>query len=434
MRTRTIRRTADDHDPALARDVGQRILAARKRAGMTQTELTGGRYTKAFISALEHGISRPSLEALTYLAQRLRVPVTELLGERQPAWSRVEADLLLVSGDWLKAADAYRTLLDDETQPLKRAELERGLAEALVRLERPQEAIAVASSSAAGFEAAGSPEDAAMARYWLGGAFYAMDNEDEAASIMRSVLDGIRGGLKVEAHWEVRLLIALAAIENRRGEEARALGYLEEARSRVGDIDDRKRGAFLVTLATSYRERGDLEGAIRLADQALARYRDALLDREVGLLENDLALSYMAMGSIGKAREHAATADAALTATADDRDRAHVVETLAQIALAAGELDDAERTAAAALVLATDTMNHKAAISAGLTQARIARRRGDLALAAERMEAAAGLASEHARPQQQGDILTEWSEILAELGDVAGAYRLSREALEVVRH
>jgi transcriptional regulator with XRE-family HTH domain len=433
MRTRTIRRTADQ-DRTLTRDVGNRILAARKRAGLTQTQLAGGRYTKAFISALEHGISNPSLEALTFLSQQLQVPVTELLGERAPAWSRVEADLLLASGDWLKAADAYRGLLDDEAQPLRRAELERGLAEALVRLERPDEAIAVASSAAAAFDAAGAAEDAAMARYWLAGAFYAKDNEDEAASIDRALLDGVRAGLKVEAHWEVRLLIALAAIEHRRGEETRALGYLEEARAKVADVDDRRRGAFLATLAATYRERGDLEAAVRLADQAIARFREAMLEREVALLENDLALSYMAMGSIARAREHAAAADAALRATGDERDRAHVVETVAQIALAAGELEEAERTAAAALALATDTVNHKAAISAALTSARVARARGDLSLAGQRMETAAGLAREHARPQQQGDILTEWSEILAELGDVAGAYRLSREALEVVRH
>ncbi len=433
MRTRTVRRTYDHH-PELAQQVGRRILAARQRAGLTQTQLAGGRYTKAFISALEHGISKPSIEALTFLAEQLHLPVNELLGEQEPRWSRIEADLFLASGDWLKAADAYQILLDVEVQPIRRAELERGLAEAFVRLERPDEAIAVASSSAAAFDAAGQAEDAAMARYWLGGAFIAKDNEAEAASVMRALLDGVRGGLKVEPHWEVRLLIALAGIENRRGEEARALDYLEQARSRVGDVDDRRRGAFLVTLATSYRERGDLEAAIRVADQAIARYRDALLDREVALLENDLALTYMAMGSLARAREHAGLADTGLRAIGDERDRAHVVETEAQIALAAGELDDAERTAALALALATDTMNHKAAISAALTHARVARRRGDLAVAAQRMETAAGLAREHARPQQQGDVLTEWSEILAELGDVGGAYRLSREALEVVRH
>ena len=49
------------------------------------------------------------------------------------------------------------------------------------------------------------------------------------------------------------------------------------------------------------------------------------------------------------------------------------------------------------------------------------------------MESAATLAREHARPQQLRDILTEWSDVLSELGDDKGAYRLSREALQLGR-
>ncbi len=72
-------------------------------------------------------------------------------------------------------------------------------------------------------------------------------------------------------------------------------------------------------------------------------------------------------------------------------------------------------------------------MSASLTLARIARTSGDARLAADRMEAAAALAREHARPQQLRDILTEWSDLLSALGDDAGAYRVSREALQLGR-
>jgi tetratricopeptide (TPR) repeat protein len=435
MRTKTARRpSADLKDPAVARAIGQRIKAARQRAGMTQTELAGGMYTKAFISALEHGVSYASLPALTFLAERLQTPATELLGERAPAWSRVEADLLLASGDWERAVDAYRDLLEEESQPIRRAELQRGLAEALVRLERVDEALGLAAAAAHAFDTAGAAEDAATARYWVGAALYLRDNEEEAASVLRSLLEQVRAGLRVEPDWEARLLIFLASVETRRGEEARALDYLEEARALVGDIDDRRRGSFLHNLAISYRERGDLEAAIRLANQALARYREALLDREVAMLENELALTYLAMGSTQRAVEHADLADAGMRALGDERTRSHVVETRAQIELAAGRTSAAEALAGEALALATDTMNHRAEISAALLLARIARQGGDLEAAGARMERAAALAREHGRPQQLRDILTEWSEILADLGDVAGAYRLSREALDAVRH
>jgi hypothetical protein len=65
-------------------------------------------------------------------------------------------------------------------------------------------------------------------------------------------------------------------------------------------------------LAISYRERGDLEAAVRTANQAMARYRELLLDREVGLLENELALTYMGLGSLDRASTYASAADARL--------------------------------------------------------------------------------------------------------------------------
>ena len=59
------------HDSALAQQIGARIREARKRSGFTQQQLAGDRYTKAYVSALETGIARPSMVALSYLAERL---------------------------------------------------------------------------------------------------------------------------------------------------------------------------------------------------------------------------------------------------------------------------------------------------------------------------------------------------------------------------
>jgi transcriptional regulator with XRE-family HTH domain len=420
-------------DRGIAVEVGTRIKAARLAAGLTQARLAEGRYTKAYISALENGLSKPSLAALTFIATRLSLPVTHFLEEATPAWSRLEADLRLASGDWAVAADAYRDLLAGATHATRRAELERGLAEALYRMDQFQEALRVASSSAAAFDAIGAAADAAAARYWMAGAFIMLDNETEARSILRGLLDQLRAGLKVEPDWEVRILIALANADGRGGEEARALGYLEEARALVGKVDDRRRAVFLNSLAVSYRERGDLEAAVRLANQAMARYRELFLEGEVALLENELALNYMGMGSFERARSYATAADERMDAIGDHRNRAHVVETRSQIALAEGDLAGAEAIASEALELATREQNHKAAVSATLTLARIARKAGDPKIAAERMEAAATLAREHARPQQLRDVLTEWSDVLSELGDDKGAYRLSREALHLGR-
>ena len=420
-------------DRGIAREVGGRIRTARTKAGLTQAKLAEGRYTKAYISALENGLSKPSLAALSFIADRLGLPVTHFLSSSEPSWSRLEADLRLASGDWQAAIDAYTDLLDREANPTRRAELQRGLAEASCRLDRPDDAIAAAAAAAAAFDAANRPQDAAAARYWLATAFYEREDDAEARSILRTLLDQVRGGLDVLPDWEARLLIALATVDGRSGDPSRALAYLHEAKGVVDGLDDRRRATYLTSLAIGYRERGDLEAAMSTASQAIARFRELDGDREIAVLENELALTYMGLGALDRARTHAAAAEDRVRALGDERTRAHVLETRAQIALASGDLAGAESLASAALDLATANDNRKAAISASITLARIARDGGDSALSAARLEAAAELARKHARPHQLREVLTEWSDVLSELGDDRGAYRLSREALQLGR-
>jgi transcriptional regulator with XRE-family HTH domain len=430
---KSLGRSLAREDAPIARAVGERIRAERLRAKLTQQQLADGRYTKAYISALENGLAKPSLAALTFIAGKLGLTPALFLSDADPAWSRLEADLALASGDWLRAADAYTALLDGETQPIRRAELSRGLAEACYRLERGSEALAAASTAAAAFDRAGQLAEAAAARYWVGAAQYQLENDAEARSILRAVLDQVRGGLSVEPDFEARLLIALAAIDGRALEPKRALAYLNEAQTVLVRLDDRRRATYLASLAIGYREGGDTEAAIRLASQAIASFREVAADREVAVLENELALNHLALGSTRRARQHADTAVAMWARIGDDREAAHVLDTQAQISLAADAPAQAVEQAGEAIARADATGNRKAAISARLTLARAHRARGESEAAGTALETAAELAREHARIPQLRDVLTEWADLKAAQGDSAGAYDLSREALALAR-
>ncbi|HEU4571954.1 MAG TPA: helix-turn-helix transcriptional regulator, partial [Candidatus Limnocylindrales bacterium] len=87
----------DDLD--LARQIGGRIKAARLRAGLTQKQLAEPRYTKAYISALENGLIKPSMAALRFLAKRLGSEPAAFLADEDSAWQRLDAELRLASGD-----------------------------------------------------------------------------------------------------------------------------------------------------------------------------------------------------------------------------------------------------------------------------------------------------------------------------------------------
>jgi len=426
---RTRPRPLAELDRPIAERFGARLRAARLRTGLTQARLAEGRYTKAYISALEKGLSKPSVAAVYFLATRLAISPTELLGASDDRWRSVEADLRLAAGDWQSAVDAYAQLLETEQVLARRAGMLRGRAEALSRLDRPAEAVESAAQAAAIFDANGLTADAALARYWQASGLYRLENADEARSLLRHVIDAIRDGLAVEPDLEVRALIALAMIDSREGEPSRALTYLNEARARADELDDRRRAAFLESLAISYRESGDYEAAVTTATQAIAYFRSAEDELEVAVLDNELALTHLALGTLERARSHAAAAHERMSRFGDPTRLANVLETEAQVALALGDLDEAEEHARAAMEAAGASGNVKAAVSAGLTRARIARRRGDPSRAAEILDAALAEAREHGRSSQVRELLIELSELAAEGGDTGRAYQLAREAL-----
>ena len=71
--------TAATHRPTAAAAspgarLGDRLRLLRVAAGLTQTfELAGGRFSKEYVSQIERGTTRPTVETVEWLAQRLGV-------------------------------------------------------------------------------------------------------------------------------------------------------------------------------------------------------------------------------------------------------------------------------------------------------------------------------------------------------------------------
>ena len=422
---------ATERDRELAHRIGQRIRESRHRAGLTQQQLAGDRYTKAYVSALETGIARPSMVALNHIAGRLNLPPSHFIDEAHPAWSRLEVDMQLAAGEWQAAVDGYRALLEDSPDESSRADLLRGLAEALARLDRGKETIAAATEAARLYGQASRVADAALARYWLAYGLYQSDNEPDARTLLTALLEEVRAGLNVEPDFEMRLLTSLAAVESRAGQAPRALSYLEEARGQAADLDDRRRAAFLFNLAIGYREVGDFEAAIRAGTQGMALYRAAGAIFESARIENDLALAYLATGQVERARELASDARMQIETTGDERWMAAVADTEAQIALASGDTAGALRLAADARAYAERSGNQLASLAAMLTAARARRVDGQMVEAERQFAEAVDVARSSLVPHRLREILREWADLRAAAGDHRGAYELSSEALAV---
>ena len=433
---RTARKTRNvtvvDNRP-LARKIGARIRQARLRAGLTQAELAKGRYTAAYISALELGHAKPSMAALAFIADRMGLAVREFVGEDELGPTRLEADLLLASGEYQAALDRYQSLLDRATDRRRRAEVLRGMAESLCRLERGGEAIRCAAEAGELFQAMHRPADAADASYWLAYGHFQEDNGAEARALLSGLLAAARSGIAPVPDFQFRVLMAIAAVEMRDAEFHRAIDYMEEARGLGDTLDLRRRANLLSGLAMSYREAGDLEAAVATGIQSLALYRAAQMERDEATLAGSLALTYMQVGNLGRADELLSSAAATLERLGDSRQLAHIVESQAQVALARHDLEAADALIARTLTLAGETGNHHAMASARQTASRIALEREDFDAASAHLEAALRVLREHGPKARLQEALAQLGDLRREQGDLAGATDLYAEALKI-RH
>ena len=413
--------------PRVDNAVGTRLRTARHRAGLTQRELAGDRYTPAYISALEVGLVRPSWAALTYLSGRLGLPMHELVREARPGWDRLTADLHLAAGDWQVAADRYTQLLETGTGT-DAALMRSGRAEALSRLDRPRDALPDAAAAYEALTRAGQHADAAYAGYWLAYAHHQLDNTDEARALLHQILAEVRAGLTVQADFKLRLLVALSILESWDGHHDRALALLEEGRALTDEMDDRRRATFLFSLARNYAETGDHEAALRAGSAALPLFEAADAQRDATSLRNTLALTYLQLGNVTRAAELAAEARDLSTRKSDQSLLAHVAETEAQIALAAGDHAAVRDRVAEALDLARATHNSHAESSALLTLARSQRQIGDPNAEATYRQAAELIRSAGPRPRL-AEVLREWADLLVAEKRHEEAVDLLQEAL-----
>ena len=425
--TRSRRRVVVDNS-ALARAIGSRIRAARRAAQLTQQELAGDRYTKAYISALELGQAKPSMAALDYLASRLGTTADRLLTDSTERWSRLDADLCLASGRYDEAVTAYLDLADRTVDPVIRGEHLLGASEALCRLRRFGEAVGPITEAIRLLEAGGRRRDVRVARYWLANVHAELDDPEESRRLLLDLL-GEAATLPEEPDFEVRVRIALAIDETEHGSPDRARLYLEEAREQAGGLDARRRAIYLDVLAKSRFAAGDVEGAIRAGLEALALFHATRYELEEALLENELAMSYVALGNLERADELVASALATAGRLGHHAAVGHITDTSATIRLARDDPAGALKLADRSLAIEAEHGPPNEQLGARVTRAKAleALGRSDEAVAA--WAEAGAIARSLASPARRRRILGAWAASLAAQGRHAEAYEVLRDTL-----
>ncbi|HXF99012.1 MAG TPA: tetratricopeptide repeat protein [Gaiellaceae bacterium] len=86
--------------------LGERLRALRVAAGLTQSELAAGRFSKEYISQIERGKTRPTETTIAWLAERLGVDPA-FLAEGVSTEERTKIEALLARAEALSEAHRY---------------------------------------------------------------------------------------------------------------------------------------------------------------------------------------------------------------------------------------------------------------------------------------------------------------------------------------
>ena len=346
-------------------EVGQRLRALRIGAGLTQSQLAGGRFSKEYVSQIELGKTRPSVETLEWLAGQLDVEPTYLIGgvsaeERgrvEAALSRAEA--LSEQGEHAAATHAFaagrqavaatgaadlelRSLLG-ETWALAQS---GSVREALRLLERARD---LAESPSC------SDVDRAAVLFRFGVCRYHLSSISTAVSLLGSALElADRSGLPCDLlrgdilDWRSRCYRRQRDWQAAREDVERALELAESGR-------DRRSTARAYFQASLVAER---EGHWLLARTYAERargYYEELEDRaNVGRLLNNLGGLNFTLGNPERAVELLTSAHEVALESGDEPEAGLAMCSLAQVHLDVSEPVLAEGEASKALELFGD--------------------------------------------------------------------------------
>lgn len=287
--------TLRDLDPA---ELGRRIRAARIAKGLTQTQLAGGDVSVGLVSRMEAGRRRVQPATLERFAERLGVPVMQLLlGVAPSEYDEVRleldyAELALESGQAEEAASrsalvAGRALTDGPLRDLlDRAHHIHALAlEALGQLDDAileLEALVAALPEGVLRISAG----VALSRAYR-------ESGDLARSIETAerLLSGLDGTPLETSDEAVQLTATLAAAHVARGDIGHAARVIRGAVVTAEQLDSpAARAAAYWNASVVEAERGRVPDAVALAERALGMFREGQAARHLARLRIELGI------------------------------------------------------------------------------------------------------------------------------------------------
>jgi tetratricopeptide (TPR) repeat protein len=347
--------------------LGQRLRTLRVAAGLTQSELAGGRFSKEYLSQIERGKTRPTTETLQWLAARLGVD-SGYLSSGVSADERGRVEARLARAEALSEAHRYTESLEEFASAaavgaaVPELELRRLLGESWAHIQEGgiQPALDLLARAREVVERPTfSDVDRAAVLFRLGVCRYKLSSISTAIGLLDTALElADRSGLPCDLlradilGWRSRCYRRQRDWQAAREDVERALELAEAA-------GDRQAMANTFFQASLVAER---EGYWLLARTYAERARDhyeELEDRaNVGRLLNNLGGLNFTLGNPERAVELLKESFRVSLETGSEPDAGHVMCSLAEVHLGTGEPVQAEAEARKALQFFADRVDY----------------------------------------------------------------------------
>ena len=425
--------------------MGDRLRRMRVAAGLTQSQLAGGRCSKEYVSQIERGKTRPTAETVEWLAARLGVDAGLLVsGVSSAERSMVEAGLAraeaLAEGNrYDEAVSAFQDMrprVEGSGAPELVFRALTGAAWALIQQGEVRKAIALLQEARALADAEGfSDVDRADVLYRLGVCRYKLSSIATALGLFGEALDlAESSGLPCDV-LRSNILGWRSRCYRRQRDWAAAREDVERALELAEGLNDRRTAAHVYFQASLVAEReGHWVIARTYAERARASYEE-LADREnVGRLLNNLGgLTYL-LGKPDEAIDFLKDSFRVALETGSQPDAGHVMCSMAEVHLGVGDAVQAETEARHAIELFGDRVDYLHEIgNAQLVLGRALLEQDHLNEAEEILRAADRSFEQLSSASHRAAAWVALGDLAAKRGDDGGAARLYRRAAETLQ-
>ncbi len=425
-----------------ASSIGERLRSLRVASGLTQAQLAGERFSKAYVSQIERGSTRPTTAAVAWLADRLGVDASFLgSGVQMDIQARIEARLARAEAldEARRHAEAAEIFagVRSEVGATGSAELEvRALSgEAWARLQEgdPRGAVELLLLAR---ELAEGPQFSDVERaellFKLGVCRHGLASIATAASLFDEALSlATRSDLPCD-QLRARILVWRSRCHRRQRDLASAQADAEAALELLQGRDDPGAGARAnLDAALVAEKQGHWIASRSYAEKARATYEDQSDQRDLSGLRRDLGRLHLTLGRPREAADELLSAVSLAIEAHAPVEAGQALGELATVQHELGDYDAADASARRALALLDE--GGEAVEAIGRSQLALGRallERARLDEAETCFQAADAAFEQLASPRHRATAWVARGDLARRRGDDAEAARLYRIAAE----